>query len=119
MPWDSSLSLISVTSSPLRVSFTRLHSTLILTCSSRRNVVWHVSQCTWQGNQRARARIGSRWRPHHLKRPANDSTQDIAVLKRLAPFWQLYKVNQQVIVQYLQVNGWEVSRCPKGDSRQA
>ena len=70
------------------------------------------------GNKRASTGAGSRWCPHHLKRSTNDSTEDVAVLERLAPFWQLYKVNQQIIVQNLQVNGWGVSRSSKKNSRQ-
>ena len=58
--------------------------------------------------------------PHHLKRSTNDPTQDIAVLERLAPFWQLYKVNQQVIVQNLQVHGGmsDPSKYTAGNSDQ-
>ena len=56
--------------------------------------------------------------PHHLKRSTNDSTQYVAVLERLAPFWQLYKVDEQVVVQNLHVNGWGLGRSSNGISRQ-
>lgn len=84
---------ISVTLSPLRVSWANLTSTAIWT--------WITHTNSSNGHFVLSAVVSPRLQtgPHHLQGPSEDSTQKVGVDERAVVVWQLHKVHQRVVLQ--------------------
>lgn len=86
---------ISVTLSPLRVSWTNLTSTAIwtwITCISKTQ---HCPRKTWTQHG-----VLEWWRwAHHLQGSSEDTTEQVGVDECVVVIWQLHKVDQRVVLQ--------------------